>query len=105
MILIYSIKEDQTTNYVIDWLIKYKADYKRINHEDFYTLFTSESEENSRNNTHWFWKWNFPDFSGNKFFSSSMNNRQFNWALENEYKILYKLYFNNSSGHLKPTDC
>ena len=100
MIYIYTVETDLTTNSVIDWLEKYKAKWVRINSDDFLTLFNNELESFSEQDVHWFWKWKFPTFSNNKYFSSDMNNLSLNKALSSESKILFDIYFNNYTSNI-----
>ncbi len=94
MIYIYTTKTDITTNYIIDWLNKYNHSYKRVNSEDFYSLFDIDFNNYNPTDVHWFWKWVFPSFSLNNY-TNNYNNNQYNEALKTEYYVLYQLYFDN----------
>ena len=98
MIYIYTISSDQSCNYIIDWLIKLKVHYKRVNSDFFYSFFNFNDDELENNDVHWFWKWEFPDFYSKEYFSSIYNNDIFNFALDTEYRSLFRLYFDNCKG-------
>lgn len=48
MIYIYTISSDQSCNYIIDWLIKLKVHYKRVNSDFFYSFFNFSDDELER---------------------------------------------------------
>lgn len=69
MIYIYTISSDQSCNYIIDWLIKLKVHYKRVNSDFFYSFFNFNDDELENNDVHWFWKWEFPNFHSNEYYT------------------------------------
>lgn len=94
MITIYTIRNDQTVDCVIDWIEYYGEKYERINSDDFLSIFTSEGLSRRKNNVHWFWKWIFPDFETNLFVNQG-NSKAYKNAMNEEYKILFDFYFEN----------
>ena len=78
MIYIYTISSDQSCNYIIDWLIQLKVHYRRVNSDSFYSFFNFSDDELQNNDVHWFWKWKFPDFHSNEYYSDIYNNNVFN---------------------------
>lgn len=93
MIHIYSLESDLTINSIIDWLGKYKYDYTRVNHDDFYSLFENTLEKNDKKDVHWFWKWKFPTLHNNIPFNSATNNLAFNNIVNNLIKYREKIKY------------
>lgn len=100
MIYIYTISSDQSCNYIIDWLIQLKVHYRRVNSDSFYSFFNFSDDELQNNDVHWFWKWKFPDFHSNEYYSDIYNNNVFNSAMDAEYRSLFRMYFDNCKGKI-----
>ncbi|MDL2314633.1 hypothetical protein LJC16_00050 [Bacteroidales bacterium OttesenSCG-928-C19] len=100
MIYIYTYREDQTANSIMDWLAKYNIPCRRVNSDSFYSFYDLELSEKKTDDVHWFWKWRMPDFRENAYYEDEINNKAVNKAMTSEYKDLFSAYFDNIQGEI-----
>jgi glutathione synthase/RimK-type ligase-like ATP-grasp enzyme len=100
MIYIYSSRDDQTTNNIIDWFCKYKIAYRRINSTDFLSFVNLNINQPKTKDVHWFWKWSALNFLQEKQYANLSNNQIIANALTEEYTKLFSSYFDNCSGRV-----
>lgn len=93
MIYIYSVEKDTTANSIIDWLIKYREPFRRINDTDFFELFRDLDIFSKENCIHWFWKWAKRSDYNIQSFKENNNNKALNSAIIEEYNVIFDSFF------------